>query len=157
MESCFYCLHSDQCDKPLEDQGVPVEIIYTTSDETEISDGSVPVLPNQQNSVTLSFGTPNGDNAIGAQLYSINMGDPGIESVTIAIMGTLDDSEVPEPFEVKLGETGMFMIPEEFQNIPVAAALLSFNTPDIESVQIDLEGCIKVGKSHFEYLFLEII
>ena len=138
----------DQCDKPLEDQGVPVDITYTTSDGTDISDGAVPVLPNQQNSVTLSFGTPNGNNAIGAQLYSINMGDPAIESVTVAIMGTLDDSEVPEPFEVKLGEPGMFMIPEKYQNIPVTEALLSFNTPDIESVQIDLEGCVKVGKLH---------
>jgi len=111
-------------------------------------EGPVPVLPNQENTVTLSFESPNGDNDIAALLYSINMRDAAIENVRVDIMATLDGSKVSEAFEVKPLETGMFMIPEEYRNIPLTEASLTFITPGIENIRIDLEGCIKVGESH---------
>ena len=125
-----------------------MEIIFKTSGGIETMEGPVPVLPNQENTVTLSFESPNGDNDIAALLYSIYMRDAAIENVRVDIMATLDGSKVSEAFEVKPLETGMFMIPEEYRNIPLTEASLTFITPGIENIRIDLEGCIKVGESH---------
>lgn len=139
----FSCL-TDICEKSLPE--AEVEITFTSGEGTPTDKSKVPVIPNNSNTVTVDFESPDETVSIAVKPFAIVVSDTNITSITVEYQRSTGDNKTRVSVTLTPTAPGMFTFPEEYRVDPLTSMEITFDASDIEEVEFDLQGCIEIGK-----------
>ena len=123
-----------------------VDIVVSTNGGPDTAVPVIEVIQGQETYVVVEIKSNLNDTRVAGNIYAIVTNATGINTITVKILTTADDSQPGDAVVIHAEPTGMFRLPDEQFQKAVTSLNITFETTHNETVDLDMKGCTEIGR-----------